>query len=291
MKLHKSHIINLSIFVCFLLTYSCKEDIDLGTDSTSTKLVVEGYISTDTACQMVRLSKTSDALHKQFGGPVTDAVVTISDGTTTETLVQDASNPGFYFTSSSFYGIPGKTYTLNIKNVDVNNDGVMEEYWAKSLLKDENPIDAFNIIQYNQDANTKGWIFNLYAQDPGNGRNCYLIKIKKNDKMLTDSVYKYGIADNTGFEGKYYYGFVVYFLRETSDSTYNLIKGDTVTLEMYGITEEYYQFLYDFINDYYPKLPIFSGPSATAYSNIEPREKAIGVFTAYSVKRKNIVYK
>lgn len=291
MNLHKKYIINFLIFICFLLTYSCKEDIDLGTDSTTTKLVVEGYISTDTMRHMVRLSKSSDALHKQFGGPVTDAIVTISDGIITETLTKDESNPGFYFTSPSYFGVAGKTYVLNIKNVDVNNDGILEEYRAKSLLKDENPIDAFNVIAYSQDSNLKGWIINLYAQDPGKGRNCYLMKIKKNNTMLTDSVYKYGLADNTGFEGKYYYGFPVYFLRESIDSTYNLIKGDTVTLEMYGITEEYFTFLYDFINDYYPKLPIFSGPSANAYSNIEPGEKAIGVFTAYSVKRKKIVYK
>ena len=59
---------------------------------------------------------------------------------------------------------------------------------------------------------------------------------------------------------------------------------------MYGITEEYYNFIYDYILDYSPKVPIFSGPSANISTNIEPKDKAVGIFTAYSVKRKSIIY-
>ncbi len=291
MKLYNYLIIFLLIASSFLLLFSCKEPIDLDSNSTYTKLMVEGYLSTDTTYHMVRLSKSSDAYHLQTTAAVSNAKVTITDGTTTDTLFEDISHPGFYFTQPTYYGMPGRTYTLNVKNVDINNDNVMEEYWAKSLLKDENPIDSFNIFNYKEDSHTNSWIFNLYAQDIGKGRNCYILKVKKNNKMLTDSTFKYSIADNTGFEGKYYTGFPVYWLRESADTTYNLYNGDTVTLEMYGITDEYYQFLWDFIFDYYPKIPLFSGPSADAYSNIEPSEKALGVFAAYSIQRKSIVYK
>jgi hypothetical protein len=126
--------------------------------------------------------------------------------------------------------------------------------------------------------------------DPGQGRNFYLIKVLKNNKLLTDSIFKYSIGDNSGFEGKYYDGFPVYTLRdERADE--RLSHGDTVTVELYGITEDYYSFISSYISDYYPKIPIFSGPSANIPTNIKPIDDAVGIFAAYSIKRKSIVYK
>ena len=285
------HIQIITLFVLSLLALSCTENIDnIQLDTTRPRLVVEGYISTDTMRQMVKLSKLGDALKQDPIQVVSNATITISDGTKTFNLLEDATKKGTYFTSPDVYGVPGRTYTLNIRNVDINNDKVMEEYSAVSMLKRLNPIDSVHLVYNNLNPHFINWSVNLYTMDPGQGRNFYLIKVTKNRVLLTDSVFKYSIGDNSGFEGKYYNGFPVYNLREERKDE-RLTRGDTVKVEMYGITEDYFSFIYSYITDYYPKVPIFSGPSANIPSNIKPVDDAVGIFTAFSIKRKSVIYK
>jgi phosphotransferase system IIB component len=287
----KIYIQIITLSVISVLAVGCTENIDnIQLDTTRPRLVVEGYISTDTTRQMVKLSKLGDALKQDPIQVVSNALVTISDGTKTFNLAEDATKKGTYFTAPDVYGVPGRTYTLNIRNVDINNDKTMEEYSAISLLKRLNPIDSVHLVYNNTNPRFINWSVNLYTMDPGQGRNFYLIKVIKNSILLTDSVFKYSIGDNSGFEGKYYNGFPVYNLREERKDE-RVSRGDTVKVELYGITEDYFSFIYSYITDYYPKVPIFSGPSANIPSNIKPTDDAVGIFTAYSVKRKSVIYK
>jgi hypothetical protein len=291
MKNIKIQIITLSIFILSMTWVSCRENIDnIQLDSTRTRLVVEGYISTDTSRQMVKLSKLGDALNMNQIQVISNAVITISDGTTTFPLLEDPSKKGTYFTAADVYGVAGRTYTLLIKNVDINNDQVMKEYSAQSMLKPSNPIDSIHLVYNNLERDRKGWSVNLFTMDRGAGRNFYLFKVLKNNILITDSIFKYSVGDNTGFEGKYFDGFPVYNLREERLDE-KLMPGDTVTVEMFGINEDYYTFINSYITDYYPKVPIFSGPSANIPTNIKPFDDAVGIFAAYSIKRKNVIYK
>lgn len=291
MKNLKTQIFTLSVFILSIIAIGCTEIIDdIRLDSTRQRLVVEGYISTDTTQHMVKLSKTGDALKKEPIQFISNALVTISDGATLYGLTEDPTLKGTYFTAPDVYGVVGRNYTLSVKNVDINNDHIMEEYTAQSLLKRLNPIDSIHLVYNNSNPHFKGWSVNLYTMDPGQGRNFYLIKILKNNQLLTDSIFKYSIGDNNSFEGKYYDGFPVYNLREERKDE-KLIPGDTVTVELYGITEDYYSFISSYISDYYPKVPIFSGPSANIPSNIKPLDDAVGIFAAYSIQRKSIIYK
>ena len=279
----------LTVFSAFWLC-SCHEDFSMSYDSTYARLVVDGSINTDTCRHYVRLTKSGDALNQNPVIPISNAIVTISDGDSVFHLKEIPTIRGLYATDSTVYGIAGKIYTLTISNVDVNDDGVLEEYTASSVLKKENPIDSISIRYQSFNPHVKGWLINMTAKDCGGGRNYYLTKVYKNDTLLTDSIQEYvNLADNSGFEGRYYYDFPVYFLNENKIDE-RIAKGDTITLEIDGITEEYYRFIIDFIQEYYPKIPIFSGPSANISTNIEPKNKAVGFFIAYSVQRKTIVY-
>jgi len=291
MKKSKIQIIGISFFILAFIAAGCIETInDIHMDFTRTRLVVEGYISTDTARQMVKLSKLGDALMKEPVQTVSGASVTISDGTTTYGLTEDKTVKGTYYTTPDVFGVVGHNYTLRITNVDINNDQVKEEYTAQSSIKRLNPIDSIHLIYNSINPDFKGWSVNLYALDPDEGRNFYLIKILKNNKLLTDSIFKYSVTDNWGFEGKYFDGFQVYFLEEKRKEE-KLIPGDTVTVEMYGIDENYYSFIRSYTADYYPKVPIFSGPSANIPTNIQPYDNAVGIFAAYSIERKSTIYK
>jgi hypothetical protein len=278
----------IALFCIFSLG-SCSEQIDTKLESTYVRLVVEGSITTDTTAHKVKLSTSGDAVNKEHGHPISNALVTISDGTTVLILHENISMPGTYETDSTVYGVPGKTYTLNISNVDVNGDGTMENYTASSFLPKENPIDSIKVMYNHENKDRKEWQVFLYSLEIGGGRNFYLTKAYKNDTLVTDSISEYyNINDNTGFEGKYY-GFPAYTLAYDKVDE-RLRKGDVVTLELDGITEEYEKFIYGFILEYYPKIPIFSGPSANVPTNIVPKDKAVGFFTAYSAVRRSVVY-
>jgi hypothetical protein len=288
-SIKKHSLISIVMLIFFGIT-SCHEEINMSYNPTYTRLVVDGSITTDTMRHYVRLTKSGDALNQYPIQPITKAVVSITDGDTTFNLHEVTGVEGLYATDSAAYGLPGKTYTLYISNVDVNEDDILESYSATCALRKEGTIDSIKLMRQVYSAEDKGWVINLYGQDIGGGRNFYLMKAYKNGILLTDSIQEYvNIADNTGFEGQYY-SFSVYYLDEKKLDE-RLKDGDTITLEMDGITIDYMLFLYAFIQEYFPKAPIFSGPSANVPTNVIPADKALGFFTAYSIQRKSVIFK
>lgn len=293
MKMKKNLYLNTYIILVgiSLLLGSCTEEItDLSINTTYRGLVVSGKITTDTMKHQVILTRSGDALHKLPTEYISNADVSISDGTNIFKLTENTVQKGVYETDPDVFGVPGKTYVLSINNVDINNDGVMETYTATSQLKNENPIDSIKILPQNINSDNKGWAINLYSQDIGGGRDYYLVKILKNGKMITDSLHEYGVANNAGFEGQYYDGLTVFFLNSNKIDE-KLVPSDTITLELDGITEDYFNFVDGTIREFRPKNPIFSGPSANVVTNLEPKGNVTGFFAAYSVKRKSRIFR
>ncbi len=56
--------------------------------------------------------------------------------------------------------------------------------------------------------------------------------------------------------------------------------GDVITLQMCGITEEYYEFIEGVQREKRGRYPLFSGPPANVRSNLD--NGALGFFTAFS---------
>jgi hypothetical protein len=96
-----------------LLNFSCVERIDIKLDESYTRLVVEGAITTDTMVHTVLLSSTTSYYYNQEVPPVTGAILSITDGT--DEYIMHEDEPGVYRTGTAVCGVPGKTYTLNIK--------------------------------------------------------------------------------------------------------------------------------------------------------------------------------
>ena len=289
----KFNILLIVLLASLLVVFmgGCTENADMSLDTTFHGLDVVGEITTDTTTHRVILSKSGDVLNRTPIEYVSNAVVTISDGSLVFPLTENPDKKGVYETAPNVYGQAGKTYTLSISNVDINGDGTLETYSATSELKKINPIDSFKFVRENADTYMNGWSLNMFSQDIGGGRNYYLIRVRVNGKMVTDSINEYGTGLNAGFEGKYYYGASVYFLSYNKVDERLTPMKDTVTLELAGITKEYYDFIEAYKIEYNPKNPIFSGPSANPGTNIVPKENACGFFAAYSIQRKSRVYK
>jgi hypothetical protein len=265
--------------------WQCTERIEIKVDSSYTRLVVEGYISTDTMQHSVKLSRSGDYFYNKPSLPVSGAIVSLSDGDSTVLLSESHKYPGIYLTDPGFYGVSGKTYTIRISQVDVDENGVFEEYYASSELKPVNPIDSIQLGQL------EGNDYNIYqilvfAWDPP-VKNFYAFKVLKNGVLITDSLGEIIVQDDVFFNGNYTNGMPFQFLDQNEEDEI-IVPGDTITFEINGITEEYYNFMMEAQSEIFYKTPLFSGPPANISSNIS--NNAIGFFTAYSVERCSVIY-
>jgi hypothetical protein len=264
--------------------WNCTERIDVEVDSSFTRLVVEGYVTTDTAAHRVRLSTTSDYFYNQPAPAVSAATVTIDDGDRVHTLTESDTLPGMYYTDAGFHGVPGRVYTLVIRDVDVDGDGRAEEYTASSELNPVNPIDSIK-LRYFDAFGTTGYEVQVYAWDSPKP-DWYSFKVHRNGKLLTDTLTELIVQNDEFFNGNYTYGITSQFL--SNDKPDEVVEiGDTITFEINGITEEYYKYVVEAQSQIFPQTPLFSGPPANIRTNLD--NNAIGFFTAYSVKYSSTV--
>jgi predicted RNA-binding protein with TRAM domain len=187
--------------------------------------------------------------------------------------------PGMYFTPSDYHGIEGKTYTLHIRDVDIDGDGQDEEYSASSDLNPVNPVDSIK-LRYWDHYGLTGYEVQVYAWDSPQP-DWYSFKVHKNGILLTDTLYEIIVENDEFFNGNYTYGITSQFL--SNDKPEEVLEiGDTITFEINGITEDYYNFIIEAQSQVFTQTPLFSGPPANIRTNLD--NGAIGFFAAYSAK-------
>lgn len=264
----------LILLLSTMFMASCTEKIDIDLGTTYTRLVVEGSITTDTTTHWVRLSKSTDYYNNTPPPPVSNAIVMVSDGFETFTLEENDTLPGYYETQPDYYGVPGRTYSLDIELQDKIND--FKLFSASCKLKPVAPIDSIR-VEYVE--NWEAWEVKIYAWEPAS-LDFYTFNIIKNGVLITDTIDEIGISDDRFFNGNYTNGAAVYYLMEENpDEVVN--PGDTITLVMAGITKEYYNFIVELMDETFEyRNPLFSGPPANISTNIS--NDAVGFFAAYS---------
>jgi hypothetical protein len=264
---------------------SCTEKITVNVGETFTRLVVDGSIATDTTAYDITLTKTADYFYNAPSPKVVDATVAISDGINTFNLHETAPGiSGVYRTDNNFFGVPGKTYTLNI-HLPVAIAGIAD-YSSSCELVHVAHLDSTKAV-FHPDFGDKGaWEIRAYAKDPGNEENYYMFHLYRNGKLLTDSLHKVRVSNDKLFNGSYFDGSVMYLRSDNPDGA--LVPGDTITLVMSGITKEYASFIQE-CQSAGINIPFFSGPPANIKGNIS--NEAIGFFAAYSNSKASAIVK
>ncbi|MDD2549116.1 MAG: DUF4249 family protein [Bacteroidales bacterium] len=265
------------MLVFFILSIaSCTERIDIDLDSTYTRCVIYGELTTDTTAHWISVTRTGDYFKNEPPSPVSGAVVTIVDGENFHNLTEDAENPGNYYTNSDVYGVVGKSYTLFVDGVDLLNDGNLTSYEANSEIKPVASPDSIEVIYQSQ---WDIWFVNIFAQDPSDTEDFYKFLVYQNGVLHSDSLRSIQVTDDAIFNGSYTNGITVYVVRGDSDDTFST--GDTITVELCGITQDYYKYLIEAQSSARPSVPLFGGPPANPRTNLS--NGAIGYFAAYSV--------
>jgi hypothetical protein len=264
---------------------SCTEIVDIELDSTYDRLIVYGEVTNRKGVHTVSLTRSADYFSNQKSSGISGAIVEISDGENITVLTESSNETGIYETDPYFFGTMGKTYKLNISNVDIDNDGMSENYSAQSFLPFLNPLDSI-FLGYSTNSFFSGWQVLIWAQDPPESRDFYSFKTYKNGILLTDTLSEYIVQSDDFFNGSYTNGITAQFLNDANPSE-KAKAGDIITFEINAITEEFYKFVIEAGTEASPGNPLFSGPPANIRSNIS--NGGLGFFTAYSLDRKTKV--
>ena len=274
MKKLNKYIAYYSIAVTLItISHSCTERINMDLNSTRTHCVIYGQITTDTTAHKVRVTKSADYFSNKPAEPISGAILTISDGTNIFPLTESSTESGSYFTSSDVYGEVGKTYTLNVSNVDLLGDGNLTSYTASSEIKPVSNIDSILTV-FNE--SYKLWSVNAWAKDPAETEDYYMFLTRINGVLYTDSLSNLAVTEDKFYNGSYTNGIPCYMFAEKD----TIKVGYDVTLEICAITKDYFHFISEAQTMINPQNPLFSGPPANVRTNLN--NDAIGYFAAYS---------
>ncbi len=263
-------LIKITYILLLILAFSsCTEKIDINLDKSESVLVVEGAISEIEGQQFVKLSQTAEYFSNQAPTGVSNAVVSVDNGSETVTLTESESKKGYYYFPENYLPVVGKTYSLNI---ELENDiAGKKDYTAETTVP---PLsDDIDSIAIEWNSRFEAWLIKFYATDPPR-QDFYMFNGMRNGELITDSIQHVNISDDRLYNGNYTYGIAVMFLDGDK-----LEPGDNFTLVLSNITEEYANFVTEVQTEINPGIPLFSGPPANVSSNIS--NDALGWFTAY----------
>ena len=280
----KKNILPCLIFV--ISVASCTQRIDIHVDDAPPRIVIYGYINTDARQHLIRITRSAGYFTTDFPEGVSDAIVTISDDEgNVIPLIESDRVKGFYHTAADVCGEEGKTYTLDVL-IDSDGNGSATHYRSEAYLQHINHIDSVGLqasLLFRQSVEVL-----LYAQDIG-GYNYYSVFVAINDSVVNSRISRFMVMDNVVFRGKYINGIACYYLDQDPDSEFHhevLHIGDTVTLNINAISQEYATFISNAQSELRGSNPIFGGPPANVPSNIRcvspPNgTPALGFFTAF----------
>jgi hypothetical protein len=289
--------LTLTLGGLLLMLASCTQFISLNLDTMPPQLIVEGVITTDTMAHKIILRKTAAYFSNKKADRISGAVIMLSDGYTEIQMKEDPDSAGLYLTPADYYGVAGRTYTINI-SADIDGDHINEStYTASSYLNHVAPVDSFS-IEKRKLVYEDAFVIKVSLQDPENEKNYYIFRVWKNDTLVTDSITLWSITDDDFFNPEYLTNDLKIYLFPRFRHIQYIRNGDDVKVEACGITKDYFNFVRELIETYRGQNPMIGSQPANIRTNIyrtipkpdngEPGAR--GYFAAYSVSWKKKIY-
>ncbi|MDR2809050.1 MAG: DUF4249 domain-containing protein [Tannerellaceae bacterium] len=282
--------------VCFLVVLSvlggCEERIHIRTDASDPRLIIYGYITTDTANHGIWITRSSDYFSTEKPQGISGAGVSIRCKEDIYTLSEDASEQGYYRMETPVAGQAGETYTLEV-SLDFDGNGEPETYRAASFLPPAARLDSISVVPSVFSENLMETL--LWGRLPDREINYFSFHLYRNDTLLNDSLRGFSLSDDEFLNSKDIQGLPTFYLNQRRESDV-LIPGDRITFQIEGITREYSRFISNAQSESRGSIPLFGGPPANLETNIRclsPSGNEVGVsgfFTAYSKARISMIY-
>jgi hypothetical protein len=265
-------------FIAILLA-SCEETVQLDINQVPQRVVIEAQVTDIPGLQFVRVTRSAGFYEPGATNRVADAQVIIRDDSGEQ--MQFVHNPGgspdsvgYYLPASGYTGVAGQTYTMT-----VSLDG--QTYEAIDKLIRVTKIDSLgyrpNVFrERDEPSDGKIWELLIYAKEPQDTEDNYLIKYYRNDSLVYDGdtdVYvlnDYGVGENIdGVPSSVYYA-----------------PGDKARVEMYSLSRDGFLFYSDLVTVLNSDGGMFSPPPANPRSNISGG--AMGFFQVSAMSSKEV---
>jgi len=268
----------IALISILIMLAGCTETIDLELETVSRRLVVDGLVMSNQQYHYVRLTESVPFLSDSTSPAVSGATVFLTDGDMTEQFFESDEYPGVYISSGSIVGQSGKSYFLTITDVDIDTDGKEEEYTAYCYMP---PVTSPDSIRVVYDDSWDVWKVLLYAKDNLETEDYYLFRLFKNGTLISDQLGEFSVVSDQFFVDGVADGIWIQSIASGNDQEV-FKEGDVLTLQMCGITEEYYQFIKAVQEENQFRYPLFSGPPANAEGNVS--NGGLGFFAAFSAQ-------
>lgn len=281
----------LIVSILTVCLFSCTENIHISTENSPPRLVIYGYITTDTMRHAIKITRSTGYFVNTKPEGIRNATVTISSDEETFVLTESSSEAGLYLTEKDVAGKEGKTYTLSV-SLDFDEDGEPEEYEATSLLPYSPTVDSIN---YRPSDLIKDHIEILMWGRISDAEENYLsLHLYRNNGLVNDSLSGFFVLDDEYLETKVMEEIPCFFLDQDEDEE-KISSGDLLTLRVDAITKEYATFINNAQAELWGSDPLFSGPPANVETNIRsktPSEqiRISGFFTAFSGDQASRMY-
>ena len=284
---------NCILPLLFLFFFSCRERIDINTSASPPRVVIYGYITTDTAQQAIRITRSTGYFATTEPEGISQATVSISsDDNEVFPMTESPDEPGLYLTSPDVYGMSGKTYTLHAA-LDFYGDGKTEKYEATSYLPFPATLDSAAIVPSPVMNNLLQVLIwgNLPEESNGN----FSFKFFRNGVAMNDSLRRFQIAQDEYIVNKQFAALPVTQFNQERDRE-KLSIGDTLMIQVESVTSEYATFIQNAQDELFGPIPLFGGPPANVETNIrcvssDSKPEISGFFTAYSKRGVSTIYK
>ena len=248
---------------------SCEKKVDLKVDEAEKKVAVEGFITNWQNESYVKLSWTKAYLSRHLPEPVSDAVVTVTDGEG-NAIVFTESSPGLYTCPGEFVGVGGRTYHLEIEHEEAGR------LYAVSTMPDTGSVQSLEMLK-------------VGSNDPGMMAGYYLFGTIWNrldvDNYHRADIFVNGerriatagdIIDDRYFENEEYVKGQFSFWPEGEEGQPQA--GDSISLRLYSIDVDAYNYL-KALSETPSQGGLFGKNPANVPSNIEG---GLGLFQASS---------
>lgn len=277
--------IRIMLLLLTIALTSCEDVIDVPVQTAPTRLVIEASLDWQKGTagneQSIKLSASTAFFETTESTAVTGASVTVTHDVDGELFIFADQNNGEY-TTAEFVPVIGQSYTLEI----IHNG---ETYSANETL---NAVP--DITQLYQDTeegfNDEDLEVHVIFTDPPKEGNNFLFKFKKQGELLP--VLEVGSDEFVnGNEIDWWYEI------EEDDDTAKLeafAAGDIVTIEMYGISEAYKDYITILI-DQIGGVGLFESTPVSVKGNCvnrtNPENYAYGYFRLTEVVRTSYTFK
>ncbi len=280
MKIH----IQTIILIFALILASCTDVIEVPVQTATTRLVIEASIDWEKGTsgneQTIRLRKSTAFYDATSNTAVTGATVMISNDTNGDVFIFVDQNNGEYVISE-FVPVLGHSYTLEV----IHNG---ETYTAKETLI--SITDITGVYQDRKDGfDDEELELHVEFTDPANDENFYLFRFQRQGDLLP----QFEVGNDKFINGKEVDWWYEIQEDDDTDKIDVIQPGDLVSIEMHGISEAYYDYMYILINQIggvgvFDPTPVAVKGNCMNLTN--PQNFAYGYFRLTQVNKANYTF-